>query len=158
MNETLTVSEVADKIADPIGGPYDKTRIIRQLRHWTLSNILRPVGGTHTGIGRHRQYSQESVLVAAVLVELSKLGLSVGTLQWATLHLYDLFKGKAASVNYWRGEVKRSSLFLRLTFDIAEGQDHPVCAVSSLVTPDNMHIGTSSVLIDLRRLLSQIKD
>ncbi len=45
-----------------------------------MTGVLKPLGATHTGAGRHRRYSGDAVHVAALLIELSNLGLPVGAL------------------------------------------------------------------------------
>ena len=80
--EELTVSEIAERVA-PAGDKATVERITRQLRHWTLSHVIEPVGGLHTGPGRHRRYSGDSIYMAAVMVELSNMGFPVGVLHAA---------------------------------------------------------------------------
>ena len=77
--EELTVSELAERVA-PAGDKAAIERITRQLRHWTLNQVLEPVGGLHTGPGRHRRYSAKSVYMAALIVELSDMGFPIGLL------------------------------------------------------------------------------
>ena len=77
--EELTVSELAERVA-PAGDKAAIERITRQLRHWTLNQVLEPVGGLHTGPGRHRRYRADSVYMAALIVELSDMGFAIGFL------------------------------------------------------------------------------
>ncbi len=77
--EELTVSELAERVA-PAGDKAAVERVTRQLRHWTLNQVLEPVGGLHTGPGRHRRYRADSVYMAALIVELSDMGFAIGLL------------------------------------------------------------------------------
>ncbi len=79
MDESYSVSQLAERVA-PTTDKAEVARITRQLRHWTLTGVLKPLGATHTGAGRHRRYSGDAVHVAALLIELSNLGLPVGAL------------------------------------------------------------------------------
>ncbi len=86
MEESYSVSQLAQRVAPDADKP-EVARITRQLRHWTLTGVLRPLGATHTGAGRHRRYSGDAVHVAALLIELSRLGLPVGTLHLVAMGL-----------------------------------------------------------------------
>ena len=79
--EELTVSEIAERVA-PAGDEAAVERLTRQLRHWTLSHVLEPIGGLHTGSGRHRRYSAQSVYIAALIAELANMGFPIRLL-WA---------------------------------------------------------------------------
>ena len=86
MNKEFTVSEIARRVA-PASDEAAVARVTRQLRHWTLNQIIEPVAGLHTGAGRHRRYSGGAAYLAAVMVELSRLGLSVGALSGIAIAL-----------------------------------------------------------------------
>ena len=51
MEHELTVSELARAVA-PTADAAEISRIIRQLRHWTLTGVLSLAGTVHTGAGR----------------------------------------------------------------------------------------------------------
>ena len=91
MEESYSVSQLAERVA-PTADESEVARIIRQLRHWTLTGVLMTLGATHTGAGRHRRYSGDAVYVAAVLIELSRLGLPVGALHLVSLGLLGYLK------------------------------------------------------------------
>jgi hypothetical protein len=168
MEDKLTVSLLADRIgAHEIGGkvfPHIRDRVVRQLRYWTASGVMRPASGTLTGTGRHRQYGQESILVAAVLVELARtLGLGLATLKSTADALYeDVFVGERAAPSYWKAQVAKSLLYLRLTFDEYKEGEPPVCAVTAVLKPEDFgmretaRIGSSSVVVDLARFLERV--
>ena len=79
MDGSYSVSQLAQRVA-PTADKAEVARITRQFRHWTLTGVLRPLSATHTGAGRHRRYSGDAVHVAALIIELSRLGLPVGVL------------------------------------------------------------------------------
>jgi DNA-binding transcriptional MerR regulator len=162
--EGMTVAQLADRLASPsLGGPYDRDRILRQLRHWTTSGLLQPIGGLHPGIGRHRRYSSENILIAAILIELANLGLQVGTLE-SVVEMLDEVASKP--ISDWKDKLREGTQYLRFTFEqLAQyGYDYPTgaqCVVEGVVLPPSFaetrgSIGTCSVVIDLGRLIDRI--
>jgi len=85
----LTVKDIA------IGISYDNSeegvaRTIRQVRHWTQSDLLRPISQKSTGKGVPRVYEEEpTVRIAAILLELCRYGVTVDVLKYASKELYD---------------------------------------------------------------------
>ncbi len=73
MENGYTVGELAHLVV-PGTNAAEVAHVNRQLRHWTLTGVLKTLGVTHTGAGRHRKYSGDAVHVAALMVELSCLG------------------------------------------------------------------------------------
>jgi DNA-binding transcriptional MerR regulator len=78
--EKLTVKDIAEKIA------YVKThggvsKVIRQLRHWTAKDLLKPIGGKSTGTGNSRLYNEYAFVIAAILFETSRYGLPLDLLK-----------------------------------------------------------------------------
>lgn len=76
MNQTFTLKQVAERVSRT-KEPEDIERLMRQIRHWTLCDLMLPVGGKHTGTGRSRRYDADEVRVAAVLAELTRYGMTV---------------------------------------------------------------------------------
>ncbi len=103
--EELTVSEIAERVA-PAGDKAAVERITRQLRHWTLNHVLEPIGGLHTGPGRHRRYSSESVYIAALIAELANMGFPIRLL-WAVASTVKFgFKRGPDSPGLWRQAIE----------------------------------------------------
>lgn len=50
---------------------------LRQVRHWTSYDYLRPLGSKHTGTGVARRYGPDEVRKAGLLRELTRFGLTV---------------------------------------------------------------------------------
>ena len=73
----LTVREIAERIL-PVSPDGDMEALVRKLRHWTLSGVLRPVGSLHTGAGRHRKYEETEIYFAGLAVELTRWRIPVG--------------------------------------------------------------------------------
>ncbi len=49
----------------------EEAKIMRQVRHWTASDLIPTVSKKHTGTGVSREYSAREVRLAAILLELS---------------------------------------------------------------------------------------
>ena len=53
----------------------------RSIQLWANAGALRPVQGTkHAGTGRHRQFTEAEVEIAALLVPFASLGITIGKL------------------------------------------------------------------------------
>ena len=73
----LTVKQLAERIL-PLSREGDLDGLVRQLRHWTLTGVVRPVGTVHTGAGKHRKYDSGEVYFAALALELARWRVPVG--------------------------------------------------------------------------------
>ena len=74
---SLTVSQLAERLL-PVAPSGDLEGLIRQIRHWTLSGVIKPAGDIHTGAGRHRRYEQNECYFAALALELTRWRIPVG--------------------------------------------------------------------------------
>ena len=54
---------------------------VRKIRHWTNSDILSPVGDKSTGTGVSRMYDEDAVYIAALLLEVTRYGVTVVMLE-----------------------------------------------------------------------------
>jgi hypothetical protein len=77
MRMELTVKELAERIL-PLSREGDLDGLVRQLRHWTLTGVVRPLGTVHTGAGKHRKYDKSEVYFAALALELARWRVPVG--------------------------------------------------------------------------------
>jgi hypothetical protein len=73
----LTVLDMAERLA-PLTPGGDTAAVARQIRHWTMTRVLRPVGTPHPGAGRARWYRPGEVYIAAVITELAAWRIPVG--------------------------------------------------------------------------------
>lgn len=80
--ETYTLKQVAELLS-PDGDEEARSRIARQVRHWTTLDLLTPVGRKHTGTGVSRRYAADEVRKAAILLELNQYHLPVTALSEA---------------------------------------------------------------------------
>jgi hypothetical protein len=62
--QTLTVSEIAEKIRRP---HEDMRAAGDRIRNWTREGLLDPVGDKHPGTGKVRKYPQSALMEAAFL-------------------------------------------------------------------------------------------
>jgi DNA-binding transcriptional MerR regulator len=75
MARYLTVAELADKCS-----PGDKEREkiwLRRIRHWSSMGSLPPAPASREGTGHHRRYTEDTLYLAAVLLRIADLGISV---------------------------------------------------------------------------------
>jgi hypothetical protein len=110
----LTLKDIAECIS------FDKsehgiTRTARQVRHWTQSDLLRPMTRKNTGTGIPRVYEIEPTLhIAALLLELSRYGATVDILKPVADALYDDFE--EAGGNILLGETDEANVFLQVAW------------------------------------------
>ena len=172
MMQSYSVSQLAQRVA-PTAGKAEVAQITRQLRHWTLTGVLKPLGATHTGAGRHRRYSGDAVHVAALLIELSRLGLPVGVLHLIALGLMGTLRpvrtrsGKPSiseqQTELWRHAITGERT-IHLTFNVrfdAEGAKEGGLALYDADEPDapspitEGHV--SAIVVDLTQLFEPLR-
>lgn len=73
----LTVKQLAERLL-PLSVEGDVDSLARQLRHWTLSGILRTAGAVHTGAGKSRKYDEIELYWATIALELVRWRIPVG--------------------------------------------------------------------------------
>lgn len=82
-SRSYTVREIAAILAAqemPVGMDAPEELVskrLRQVRHWTACDYLRPIGKKHSGTGVARRYGPDEVRKAALLRELTHFGLSI---------------------------------------------------------------------------------
>ncbi len=160
--EELTVSELAERVA-PAGDKAAVERITRQLRHWTLNNVLEPVGGLHTGPGRHRRYSSDSVYMAALIVELSDMGFPIGLL-WAVVSgvKVDFTNPRRDGPRLWRRAIEgKGQVLLHFSPQFRDSEHLDTPMKLRLVDPKggfdfSKHEHDSHVIVNLTQLFAPL--
>lgn len=169
MGELLTVSEIAERIA-PAGDKAGVERITRQLRHLTLNHVLEPATALHSGPGRHRRYSGEAVYLAALMVQLSKMGfpiaLLVGVAGWVRGVIYSKLPGstgaklQAKTIAKWNTAMAgKGEIWLLFVPRFAEDGEH-LDTMEDIQLVDSSNLDLTSLkqngytLINLTRLFA----
>jgi hypothetical protein len=70
---TFLASEIAEKIQAPGENPV---RVLNRVRNWMKMGLLRPVGDAHPGSGRASEYSEDTLLDAALLQKFTMAGIA----------------------------------------------------------------------------------
>jgi hypothetical protein len=93
-----------------------KDELMRQLRYFTSEGLLETVGEIHTGSGRKRQYSQESLVKAVVLSRLYQSGATVGLMKGYIGALEDFIQREYETKNLLVAcrMVERPTIYLAL--------------------------------------------
>jgi len=73
----LTVARLAE-YALPASPDGDVDVLIRRIRGWTLSGVLRPTGDVHSGVGKHRRYPETEAYFVALAEALTHWHIPVG--------------------------------------------------------------------------------
>lgn len=112
MTDTYTLKEVAHMIARK-GDEDDVRRVMRQIRHWTVCEALVPEGDVHTGTGVSRRYAADEVRIAALLLVLSKYGMTMTEFEY----LRDMLENV---VEVWHSDKVKDDLFWEVTWNEEE--------------------------------------
>jgi hypothetical protein len=172
MENGYTVGELAHLVV-PGTNAAEVAHVNRQLRHWTLTGVLKTLGVTHTGAGRHRKYSGDAVHVAALMVELSCLGLPVGTLSLLATGLMGVLRpvktrdGKPlmdqGAAEKWRRAIRGDGV-IYLTFNVKYGKRWPQSVGVAFYEADGPDVPSpitvghvSAIVVDLTRLFEPLR-
>jgi hypothetical protein len=136
MSETLTVSELAERITRNRPAEW-KTDVVRQIRYWTVEGVLRPDGPKHTGAGRHRRYAAEAVYLGAVVLELAEIRIPVGLLKEISGALQIIAQVRESRKGrLWHYAIAGTAeVYLRCEFKISPVKDEPLTLLVDLLTP-----------------------
>ena len=92
--------------------PDEAAKIMRQVRHWTVSDLLPPSGRKHTGTGTSREYTAHEIRMAAILLELARYKVPVTVLEG-----FDEMVGNYSDGPEWRVAVEgKRPIFLQFAF------------------------------------------
>ena len=145
----LTVRELAERIL-PVSPDGDIEALVRQLRHWTLSGVLRPIGSPYTGAGRHRKYDEIELYFAALAVELTRWRIPVG-ISDAIVEL--------VRKEYFQIDVKPTAKPLTFFKDAVDGKEDIYMLIYSKESVDRpkcvIHLGNFDELMGERIARSQ---
>src|SRR4051794_38921054 len=75
-----SVSEIAKRLCQA-SGRRDEAGMLRSIRYWVNEGMLHPIGPVHPGKGRERQFDKDDILRAALIYEMTKWNLTVGTMK-----------------------------------------------------------------------------
>lgn len=90
----------------------EEAKIMRQVRHWTASDLIPTAGKKHTGTGVSREYSAHEVRLAAILLELSNYRVPVTVLDG-----FDEMAGRYADDAEWQDAIAgKRPIFLQFAF------------------------------------------
>lgn len=156
---TYTLHEMADTISRS-GKASDINRLMRQIQHWTTSDLLHPQEGKYSGTGRHRRYDVDEVRRAAIFYELGRYRVPVPTLETFAIVMH-----QQTELNQvlWDRAINGDGtiyLFFGWDDDVIDFQivDDLAGASSAKSRRKNslMSIKTSAIVMDLTQIFRQI--
>ncbi len=158
----LTVKDIARYIAfDTSEHAISKT--IRQVRHWTQSDLLRPYSEKNTGKGIPRVYWDEpTVEIAAILLELSRYGATVDILKPVADALYDNADGE---IELQMAMTDHANAYLQVSWQEDPESGKFVGATINIYTdeepeepgePDFDAEPSSSIVVNLNKVMSRV--
>jgi hypothetical protein len=142
----LTAREVADLLvvfADP---PVT----IERLKHWSRRKLIASFE-RHPGTGRHRQYDIGVLIDAAVLSELTDVGLQVVSLDYVP---YALKHAREAAQTWLRARSRKETVSLFLLIERGSGKPENVRVVDTISTDPKLE---SLLIVNLARVFARIK-
>jgi hypothetical protein len=153
--ERYTVKDVA-RIISRDQSPDGIARMMRKIRYWTTSEVLRPAGDTATGTGVSRTYTRHEVYKAAIIAELVRYGLTMEDLDTT-----DEWLDNVALDSGWE-QAKRGEgqLSLRYAWDEDALISHPFKADFYDRLQRNKNAGASypsSIILHLPELFGRLR-
>ncbi len=94
----VTLSDLSQRLATKLGIPPKEAS--NKVAHWTKLGLIATTGDPHGGSGRHREYDEHALRLAALFLELSLFNLQVGDLR----HILTLFNREL-----WRSMLERAA-------------------------------------------------
>jgi hypothetical protein len=167
-NLPYSVSELAACVSAAAPRRYDL--YLRRLRHWGSAGVLETTGALHVGTGRSRRFRTEQAYVAAVLLRLADLGLSIGALK-AVAQVIALERAKAGdTAALWeaakrrRDAIEHGCVFAALSIAFDDAGEKPVSVSIRLArgeeglnTPKFYLQEDSIVVLNLTDIFAQVK-
>jgi MerR HTH family regulatory protein len=78
--QICSLSEIAERLRRAFSLP-DATGVTQSLRYWVNNGLVRPSGPIHTGRGRDRVFEHQEILRAALVYEMTRWNVTVGTMK-----------------------------------------------------------------------------
>ena len=126
-----SVSELAACVTG--SSPQRRELCLRRLRHWGSHGVLATTTALHVGTGRSRRFGTEQVYIAAVLLRLADLGLSIGALK-AVAQVIAIEQAKGGdNATLWEEAKRRRIVFMRLSIQFDDAGEKPVSVAIGLV-------------------------
>lgn len=154
----LTIKGVAERIS------FDRSedgiaRTLRQVRHWTQSDVLRTISEKNTGKGMPRFYEETpTVWIATILFELCRYGATVDMLKPVADDLYMHWVGDGGM--YFLAAMTGENAYLQVAWDCDPGTGRFTDATVQMFDDSDrdtdeyelMSEPSSSIVINMARL------
>jgi len=159
----LTIKDITQAVA-PDKSVDGLNRTLRQVRHWTQSDLLRPREQKNPGKGSPRLYAQDpTIMISAILLELNRYGATVDILRPVADALYTDEEETGGDV-LWMAENDEANAYLQVVWiedeqtrkftgaEINLFHDHGRTAEDEDLWTDP----TSSVVLNLNKIAQRI--
>ena len=114
MSEGYSVKEMARILpeSDDSDDSENYRRVYRQIRYWTEKDTLPPDSDENPGTGTSLEYDEDSLCHAAILQELSRIGVTQSALMVLAAELADTYGTRAwANAKWGKAPVYLTGLF-----------------------------------------------
>lgn len=157
--ELVTVKDIAACIA------YDRSqegisRTMRQVRHWTQCDLLRPYSAKNTGKGIPRFYvDSPTIEIAAILLEVSRYGATVDILRPVAEELYEDAESMS---NLFLATTDETEVYAQIAWEQDPRTGKFTGATVNLFNEMDIDEGelsaepTSSILINMGKVINRI--
>ncbi len=158
---SYTLKELVE-IITPGADAATRSRIARQIRHWTATDLLAPIDGKNTGTGVSRRYDADEVRKAAILAELANYRVPTTLLDPGFADFSDTWPENP----HWAKAISgRRAIYLQFAFsdDNLSVQIAPRDATATILDPkpgldtSRERSPVSAIVINLTRLFAQLR-
>ena len=154
-----TVKQLAARLR-PLRDDPDRARLVRRIRHWTLVGLLPTDGDLHVGEGRHRRYQPDTAFTVALLEELARHDLGVGSLKAVMFALAAYRALRTRDDRDPIGEAMRGERSVAAWFSVSEAPDGWGIGVQMMVDPPGLDLPdsvTSALVVNLTKVFSRVQ-
>ena len=165
MSDLYSVKEMARILADS-DESEEYRRVYRQIRYWTEKDNLPPDSAANPGTGVSLEYDEDSLYHAAILQELSNIGVAQPALMVLASQLTDVYDTKAwRNAKSGKDPVYLTGLFGpsgNVDWRVSVGASHAAEIDNYPKNPElqkrgNPYLYTSAVVINLTNTFKRVK-
>ena len=166
MNDTYSVKEMARLLAESDDSEGYR-RLYRQIRYWTEKDALPPDSDENPGTGVSLEYDEDSLYHAAILQELSNIGVNQSALMVLASQLTDVYDTRnwANAISGKKGPIYLTGLFGpsgNVDWQVSSGTPMTAQIDNYPKNPElqkrgNPFLYTSAVVINLTNTFKRVK-
>jgi hypothetical protein len=160
MSELMTLKALVQRLEQL--SPEGQATLKRQVRLWTEIGALPIANVMHVGSGKMRLYTEESLQLAAVAIELAAMGVQIGIIKGVLAGMLDYIRGKAPQVEWAMGDYRDVRLVVTMNDPLASPRASILIVeagdAADYIRRDHAGFPRSAVIVvNLNRLWAQLR-